>query len=462
MFIEDSISRQFDRMPPHSIDAEICLLGSLMLCDGDKAAFAETLGLIDHSDFYLTDHEIIFKTIRKMHDGGRKIDAITLTDDLKAAGLYEEIGGQKYIAAMLMKVPAWAHYAGYAETIRATSMIRQGIAASNDFLRNAYRPQENYKTAAEESLNELQAKISKITIGGKTTEVHLLGDVAREVAGRRHLPESERSPRIATGIKTLDKYIGGMRRGGKMIIGGKPGMGKSALLKQFLRNIAGNGVPVGIITVEESRHKVAENALSTESAVPNNRIAFGTATPEECDEIDMAVNRLEELPYFIVDSARKLNRIIGMAGILASQYGCQVIAVDHLHIVDVDHDGGNREREISRISAALKWAWKDLNVAGVEAAQLNRAGGRDRPTLTNLRESGSLEQDADIVLLLHREDYYRRTEGGTMDEVLEVIVAKNKDGAAAVCPVHFDESVQGIRDDDRPNSNPDATDGMFQ
>lgn len=460
----DHLQNQFDRLPPHSIESEECLVASLMLCDGSKRAFAEVMGIVNRDHFYLSDHQAIFDVICQMREAGKTIDGITVREHLRAKGIYEDVGGEAMMAKILNRVPSWAHYAHYAKIVANKAMLRQALALANDLIRRIYAPQETADESAEEILTELSTKSASIAAGGKATEVHRLGDVARTVAARRHLPPDQRSVYIATGIAALDGMIGGVPRGGKTIIGGKPGIGKSALLKQFLLNISRAGVSVGLITIEEKAVKVAVNALSGESGIRNNRIALGTAAEEEWDEIEAAVARLDELPYFIVDTARKLSKIIAMASVLSSQYGCKVIGVDHLHIID-GHGGDNRNLEITLISKALKWCWKDLDVAGIEAAQLNRAGGRDRPTLVSLRESGSLEQDADLVMLLHREDYYRKIDGKNdqLDEVMEIIVAKNKDNASTIVPVHFDESVQRVQDfpRDRPIYNGEA-DGAFQ
>jgi replicative DNA helicase len=286
---------------------------------------------------------------------------------------------------------------------------------------------------------------------GRCDRVYKLGDVVSEVLSRRH--DDQRCDRIATGLWELDQLTGGLRVGGTTIVAGKPGMGKSMLLKQLARNIAGAGIPVGIISIEETRHKIAENLLSLESRVCNNRIAFSTATPQEWDEIENAGKKLATLPIFTVDSAATISAVTAMAHLLAAEHGCRVIMVDHVHIIDAEPEkNATREREVSKISGALKVAWKTLGVAGVEAAQLNRSSGRERPTKDHLRDSGSLAQDGDTIILLHREDYYRRQDwrpGDPMPEldgVLELIVDKNKDGSPGLVSVRIDEATQRIFD----------------
>jgi len=266
-------------------------------------------------------------------------------------------------------------------------------------------------------------------------------------AGKQALPnESDELRRIPTGIRDLDKLIGGLRVGGKTIIGAKPGMGKSLLLKQIGLNLTRRGVRFGVISVEESKFKIAENTLSNQSGVINNRIAFGKLDDSEWRRLAAALPELAQLPFFICDTVRKLSAIIAAIHVMKYEHGCEVIAVDHLHIIDGESDD-NREREISKISAELKWVWKDLGVAGIEAAQLNRASGKDRPSLASLRDSGSLEQDADVVLLLHREDYYRDAKSKVPPtNVLECLIPKNKDGAPGNVRVNYDGARQQVSD----------------
>ena len=450
----------FDLLPPQSVETEQLFLGSLLLVGLDAAAVAHARTLLRRDDFYLADHQIIYDAICRMHDHREAVDIPTLREHLSREGLLEDVGGQEYLVRLIGGVPFYMHYPTYAKTIREKSLWRQAIMAANEVLRAAYLPRNGpLVEEAEGVLTETASLFSRIAAGGKADQVHQIGDVARELLARR---DSGAGLRVSTGIQRLDEMTGGLRKGSKTIVGAKPSMGKSCLIKQLARNIASRGTKVGIITIEESRHKVAENVLAAVSQVPNNRIAFGTATEAEWGEIEAAVETVRDLPLYVVDSARKLTQIIAVAHVLACQYGCEVIAVDHLHIIDGESEE-NRNNEITKISAGLKQAWKDLNVAGIEAAQLNRNGGSDRPTLASLRDSGSLEADGDVVILLHRDDYYRRTTGDPLDGILELIVAKNKDGAAATVFTHLDEARQTIRDLEphEKTQGVDPTEGIF-
>ena len=436
--------KSYDRIAPHSIEAEQCLIGSLLLCDGDASIFAEVRAAITSESFFQADHSIIFDAITKMHDAKAKIDAVTLSTALSSRGMLEEIGGNEYIVRLFNNVPSFNHAGHYAKIVSSKSRWRELIRIGNAAIKEAYAPREDDALSDIDGvIADISSKLARVATDGKMNEVHLLADVIPEVIAYR----GDNKRRCSTKINSLDNRIHGLTFGEKTIIGGKPSMGKSALIKRLARNIA-EEIPVGIISIEEKRQKIATNLLSGESRVPNNRIEFGTAGPEEWGDVQNAIEQLSQLPIYLVDSARKLSTIVAMANVLVSRYGCRAIFVDHLHIIDGQpQKNDNRNIEISKISAELKWVWKDLGVIGVEAAQLNRAGGRERPELASLRDSGSLEADADTVILLHREDYYRRSEPGFQpDNILELLLLKNKHGATANIPLHYDEARYDIRD----------------
>lgn len=440
-FIESTISRQFDKLPPHSIDAEMCLIGSLLLLDGDKAAFAETTSLVGHNSFYLADHQILFDSVMEMQKSGASIDAITIREHLRRQGLYEEIGGDAYFGQILNKVPSYAHYAHYARIVAGKAKWRELIALSNDALRSAYAPNNAIDEidGADEALAKFSTQAAHIAAGGKAAAVYHVRDILPEILAMR---ETGNATIHRTGIAGLDAELGGLGFGQKHIVGALQSMGKSAFLKKLARNLAGDGIPVGLISIEEGRQKIVANLLSGESGVYNSRIRSATASPEEWGEIESAAARLTDLPIHLVDSARTLSGIVSMSHLLAAKYGCRAIFVDHDHIIDGQKEkGASREQEISKISAELKWAWRELNVIGVEAAQLNRSSGKDRPTMAHLRDSGTLAQDADVVMLLHREDYHHKGEANyTRTNILEVIIEKQKDGSTGTVPLWYDES----------------------
>jgi len=429
-----------DQMPPHSLDAEQCLLGSIILGSQDAAMIAEIRSAVTKDAFFQADHAVIFETAIEEIDAGRPLDAIILREALKRRGVLEEVGGIKILSELLGKVPSYAHGVHYAGIVREKWILRSLIQISNETIRACYAPTRD--ATAMELVTSTAGRVAEVATAGGSDRVWKLDEVVMEVIEQK---ENGTQPRISTGLRDLDTYIGGLRKGGKTIIAGKPGMGKSQLIKQIALNIARSGTPVGIISVEETRHKIGENMLANQSGLENHQISYGRLSPEDFVRLVGASAPLSKLPIYIVDSAPDLGRIRAMAQILALRHGCEAIFVDHLHIIDAGEETERmtRERQVSRISAALKQLWKQLNVAGIEAAQLNRAGGNERPELANLRDSGSLEQDADVVIMLHRQDYYR-SNPAERDGILEALVRKNKDGRCVDVPLAFFGATQQI------------------
>ena len=443
----DAIESQFDRLPPHSIDAEMCLLASIMLC-GEECRLdivATVKGMVEGEDFFQADHQIIFEAVMARYAAKKKVDGVLLCADLESRQLLEEVGGREYIGRLLNTVPSWRNAEHYAEIVRHKSLLRKLIAASNDALRDAYSPHQS--GSAVELLSKMASRCSTIAMRGSDKSVHALGDVVREVAARRNNPDSFK--RIPTGLTELDDIIGGIPIGGMTLVGGNPGMGKSALSKQITFNLAERGIKVGYVSLEESRFKIAENYLSYTTRIPNNRIAFGTASVAEWDRINHQADKTD-LPFKVIDDAYTLNEVLVAIDLLTFRDGCTSVVVDHFHLINEQRTKAETgDDALTRISHALKRSFSRNNIAGVLACQLNRSAGRERPALRSLRGTGTLEQDGDVILLLHREDYYRKQDAKEgeeiqLDEVLEIIVAKNKSGASGVVPVRFEEQFQTI------------------
>ncbi|HYE21443.1 MAG TPA: DnaB-like helicase C-terminal domain-containing protein [Tepidisphaeraceae bacterium] len=444
MHADNPIASPFDRLPPNSIESEMCYLASLMLCT-DRGTARILRHALRPEDFFQTDHRIIFEAAAALLDRGKPLDAMLLRAELDRRQMLNEVGGVEYLAQILNGVPNHANGDHYAAVVREKASLRALITLANDTIRGAYAPATDDKAA--QLAMQLASQATRVATTGTATRVWKLGDIAAEVYAAM---EGGTSNRVPTGFRDFDAATGGLRRGSKTIVAGKPGMGKSVFIKQLALNAVRQGIPFGLVTVEESRHKVAENALANVSGINNHRISSNQLTPEDWGPLAQGLARVGDLPYFVVDTARRVSDIVAVVHKLVAEHGCQIVAVDHLHIIDSECDE-NRERQVSKISAELKWVWKDLNVVGIEAAQLNRAGGCERPGLHNLRDSGSLEQDGDVVLFLHREDYYRHQKNrAEMDNIVEVIIAKQKDGRTGVVPMAYDGAHQRITDLD-PN-----------
>jgi len=431
---------EFDRLPPHDVAAEQCVLSAMLL---DRDVRGEVVMMLRSEDFFQAENGVLFNLINERHRAGKAVDAQILRAQLEDKHLLEEIGGLSYVAEVLQSAPSAAHGIHYAERVIQTSRLRSLLAACYAVTHRSYAP------GASEQWEKMTRKhaddVASILMHGTRDTIRHIRDVMDEALERK---TDVRPKRIPTGFSELDQKTGGLPLGRTIIIGGRPGSGKSLLAKQIMLNVARAGTAVGIVAIEEDRFKIADNLMSNQSEVPNNKIAY-----EQCDAMDWsklhkAIPELSRLPIYVDDEQSDLAGVEGAVNRMATKYGCRLVIVDYLQLINPDNDrNGNREQEVRSLSNRLKLAFKRLNVAGLVTAQLNRASGTDPPRINHLRESGAIEQDGDLIMLLHREDYYRCKDPGFVpDHTLRVDVAKNKDGPTAMVPLIFDGSTQSIRD----------------
>lgn len=438
---DESFARQFDRLPPHSVESEMCMLASMIL---DRDARREIINCVHREDFFQADHQIIFDLIERRHRADEPVDWMLLRGDLESRQLLDEVGGMPYLAQISDSAPSAAHGIHYAQKVVKTARLRSLISSANDALRDCYSP------GAEDGWEALCRKIgddaySLLNHGTRET-IRLWRDIVEEALERKN---DGKRKRVSTGIHSLDEVIGGLPKGRMSIVGGRPGSGKSQLGKQFAKNIASAGTRVGIIAVEEDRFKIVDNLLSNESGVENRRIVYEMCDQIEWGEIYAAVSRMNDYPLYVDDERTDLSGVEATVSRMVTKFGCEVVVIDYLQLIDPGEGEAaqNRDNQIRTMSNALKRTFKRLGVAGVVLAQLNRASGSDRPQMSNLRESGSIENDGDLIMLLHREDYYRcNSPDFVPDNILEINVAKNKDGPTAVVPTLFDGRHQSITD----------------
>ena len=436
--LETATARSFNAAIPHDLTSERVTLGSIMRMDmrtpADQSRMAKVKQLLRPEDFFSFDHQHIYREMLRLDSKDLPIAIGTVANALESRGVLADCGGGWYLVDLWNSAPHSVQVEAYAMIVHERAMVRQFIQIGEEIIR---RGTSGLGDNANAVAMEMSSRLAKLSIKGQTHKVHLLEEVMQEVYLSK---ETKQTRGVMTGIEAIDNIIGGIRFGEKLIIGAKPGMGKSELVKQIGLNLAAQKIKFGIISVEEKREKIGENILSNVSGVVNSRINRNDLRGEDWQAMAQAIADTAGYPFVIVDSVRKLSDVVAQAHILKADHGCQVIAVDHLHIIDGETNE-YREREMSKISTELKWVWKDLGVAGIECAQLNRKDGVERPNLASLRDSGTLEQDADVVILLHREDYYRKN---GFDHVMEAIIAKNKNGATATVRLVHDGARQRV------------------
>lgn len=423
-----------DRLPPHSIEAEMATLAAMML-SADVAR--QVVGRLQSSDFYLTDHRIIYQALDAMIAAGRPVDGVSLKNELARRNVLDDIGGSAYLGQVLGSVPAASHGEEYARIVAAHSHARRLIAASDKAIAAAY---------AGGDADAIGDKLIEDALAAKTgsAEIIHLGEAAADVA--RRIDEGG-TRYIQTGMSEWDDRIGGIPAGGFTIVAGRPGMGKSVMMRMLAWNMAQMPVPVGIISVEEDRSKIAENLLSSYTRIENRKIVRNDLGDGDKQIVRDASDDMGRMPLWIVDSEFTLRGIQARCAELVSRHKCRVILVDHIHQIDA----GQRDevREITLISRGLKHTARQLGIGLVAAAQLNRGGEvgetPEPPQLRNLRSSGALEQDGDIIVMLHRRDYYDAAKPHFVpSNTIGLHVRKHKWGPMPEFEVFCDMSTQTI------------------
>lgn len=423
----------FDRVPPHSIEAEMCLLASMML---DKELVGQVVSMIGGEAFYLADHQIVYDLMLGMYQQNRPIDAVILREELSKRHQLEEIGGTAYLAQVLGTVPSAAHGQHYAGIVREKFLLRQLISASNESLRDAYAPHDN----AELIIDRAEKRVFEIAnkkIGGTTTH---LGEIAMEVyemlegTGRRGL---------MTKFAELDDMLNGLQEGELIIVAARPSMGKTAIAMNIVENIAAQNIPCAVFSLEMSKQQLAQRMMCSRAQIDSQRVRKGLLQSHEYQRLAMMVNEMNKLPIWVDDSpGLTVLELRGKVRRLCQQNDqIRMVMIDYMQLMD-NPGPESRQQQISEISRGIKAVAREMKLPVVCLSQLNRASeGRDghRPRMSDLRESGSIEQDADVVALLHREDYYRQSEPDFVpDNIAELIIAKQRNGPTGTVKLTFD------------------------
>lgn len=416
-----------------------------------RLVYAKIRQMVDRDAFYQADHQIMFNVLCELEERGRPIDAVIFRQELLVRRLFEEVGGMPYLTEILSKVPSWAHWEQYARIIASKFKLRQLIACANDMIRECYAP-HRLDEGPDAITSEAIAKLVRAQTTGRIESSLLIGEAVNDFMSKQGQAGAEF---ISTGFEELDSVIGGFEPGRFAMIGGRPGSGKSQFLKILLMNVAKRGEPTGQITIEESSRKIAINMLAQASGIANNKIKQGKTSEEEWAEVEFAAAKLQGVPFWIHEAAETIQQITSQMSILALDKKCRVIGIDYLQLITPEEDRtGTLAQKIGAISKAIKMTAKRLNVSTVAAVQLKRIEppkGKSvvprKPDLTDMKESGDLEANADVVLLLHREDYYKvgKARGYKPNHLLECYVAKNKDNSPGMVRLYFDGAHQDIR-----------------
>ncbi|MDR1573178.1 MAG: replicative DNA helicase [Clostridiales Family XIII bacterium] len=423
-----------ERIPPHSDDAEKSVLGALML---DKDALYSVMEILKAEDFYSDAHKEIYRAAEELHRKSGPVDTLTVSDELKRRKSLDMTGGRGYIAALSTMVPATANAAQYARIVAEKAVLRRLIGASSEIMEDGYRDSRDVR----EVLDDAERRIFAIAQTSQHKDYIRIGDVLldnykhiREIANLKGLTG------LTTGFADLNKKTSGLQKSDMIVVAARPGMGKTA----FALNIAHKasqlaGARVLIFSLEMSKEQLVYRFLSLESHVEITRLRDGKLNDDEWERIEEAMDVLQRTSIFIDDTPGiPVLEIKNKARRLKAEHGLDLIIVDYLQLMSEGGRVENRNQEISVISRMLKQLAREMECPVIVLSQLSREVEKRKdkmPVMSDLRDSGAIEQDADLILFLHREDYYgdgADAPDATQSNVCKAIIAKHRNGETGV------------------------------
>lgn len=432
------------KVPPQDIDAEKAILGALML---EKDAYSVVSEQLDPSCFYVPRHEMIFRTLEELAREEQPMDLVKVMDRLRMKKQLEEVGGAAYLASLTENIYSTANLMAYVDILYRKSLSRKLIRFSSEVMMQAY----DDVTEAEVQMQNAESKLFEISQSNRSTDfkqinelirptLKTIEEISKQEGGMSGLP---------SGYPDIDKMTSGWQNSDLIIIAARPAMGKTAFVVSMAKNMAmDHGVPVALFNLEMSAEQLTKRLLSNVCEIDSNKIKNGELNDEEWSRLNQRISLLEDAPLFIDDTpSLSIFELRTKARRLVRQHGVKLIIIDYLQLMNASGMRfGSREQEVSMISRSLKVLAKELEIPIIALSQLNRGveqrdANSKRPQLSDLRESGAIEQDADIVCFIHRPEYYKITEDPMTGESLlgigEFIIAKHRNGPIGDARLRF-------------------------
>jgi replicative DNA helicase len=431
-----------ERQPPYAPEAEISVLGG-MLIDGD--AVAKALEFVDDTMFYREANRRVFRAMTRLFQRGQVVDPVTLGEDLSKTDELEGIGGMSYIAELLDAVPTAANIEYHARIIRERALLRRLIEASSHIIRDAY---ESGERTVEQVLDEAEQRIFQVAQSHEREGFVWIKKILYPTFEKIEELQAAKGgiTGVSTGIPQLDEMTGGLQRGDLLIVAARPSMGKTAFVTGVgLHAAIAQQVPVAIFSLEMSKQQVVQRMLCSEALVDLGRLLRGRLQDDDFARLAQAAGHLNTAPVWIDDSGsiNVLEMRAKSRRLKADQPDLGLIIVDYIQLMSGGADAENRQQEVSSISRGLKALAKELNVPIIALSQLSRAPEQrsdHRPQLSDLRESGSIEQDADLVMFLYRPEYYHTREEAQEKGLVgkaELIISKQRNGPTGAVDLFF-------------------------
>ncbi|MBC2770824.1 replicative DNA helicase [Pusillimonas minor] len=429
------------RVPPHSIEAEQSVLGGLLL---DNAAFDRITDVVGEDDFYRFDHRIIWQHITRLIGLARPADVVTVYESLSSAGKGEEVGGLAYLNALAHNTPSAANIRRYAEIVRERSMLRKLVSVADEIAAAAFNPQGK---EARQLLDEAESRVFQIAQEGARgatgfQEIQpLLTQVVERIDELYHREGGSDITGVPTGFSDLDRMTSGLQPGDLIIVAGRPSMGKTSFSMNIGEHVAiEQGLPVAVFSMEMGAVQLAMRMVGSVGMLDQHRMRTGKLTTEDWPRLTHAVQQVQEAQIYIDETpALSSMEVRARARRLARQCGqLGLIIIDYMQLMSANSAGENRATEISEISRSLKGLAKELNCPLIALSQLNRSleqRPNKRPVMSDLRESGAIEQDADLILFIYRDEVYNpdSPDKGTA----EIIIGKQRNGPIGTVRLTF-------------------------
>jgi replicative DNA helicase len=424
-------SEILDRLPPQNLEAEKGVLGSILL---DPNVADDVAMMLRPEDFYAEANEKLYRHLQTMHEEGSRVDATLLLERLRSAGDIELIGGAAYVAEVLHAVPYASNAVYYAEIVRAKATLRALIHASTEILRDAYEPTLDPR----ELVSRAEEKVFAVHDERSTDQVTSIQDLLHEAFDRIDARlEHGAGVGVPSGFIDLDNLTGGMHDSEFVVLAARPSMGKTALATNIAEYVAIDAkVPTLFVSLEMARLELAQRMLCSQGRIDANKFRSGRISPDDREKLVQASAKLSMAPLYIDDTpARTVTEIAACARRLKRKQGLGLVVIDYLQLIQPDDPRDPRQEQVAKMARRLKGLARELRLPVLCLAQLNRQTeqGKEghRPRLSHLRESGAIEQDADVVMFVHREEYYCTHEEAVDKGICgqaDIIVAKQRNG----------------------------------
>lgn len=442
------------KIPPQNLEAEASVLGSLLI---DKDAIIKVADALVATDFYKPAHTKIYEAILNLYEHHQPIDILSVTSKLKEDNLLQEIGGSSYLSEIVNSVPTASHINHYAKIVKEKKILRDLINASGEITEGAFNPSDDI----EIFLDEIEQKVFAISQRSITQKFTAVKDELHEAYERiEKLHRGEGLLRgLGTGFPELDNILSGLQKSDLVVIGARPSLGKTSLALDIARHVAVKlNESVGFFSLEMSREQVVDRLIASEARVPLWKLRTGRLTDDaDFELVQHGLDTLSRTPFFIDDTpSPNILQMRSMARRLQADKGLSLIIVDYLQLIQPRGRSDNMVQQITEISRGLKGLAREINVPVIAVSQLSRAVDQREikvPRLSDLRESGAIEQDADVVLFIYRKDRDKMGVNPEEENIAEIIVAKHRNGPLGTVRLRFDTETVSFQSIDKVHVN---------